>query len=104
GLGALHNIISARQQAYDERHANSFSERVDGDSLDAEIEKMARKHAEKEPFGSYMIIPTRALEVLNDKFENEHSMDNMCRLYLDYYLAAKEEQRGGELSSTAKDL
>ena len=103
-LGALHNLISARQQAWDERHAISFSERVEGDTLDAEIEKMARKHAEKEPFDNYMIIPTRALEVLNVKFGNEHTMDNMCRLYLDFYLAAKEEQRGGTSAASAQDL
>ena len=104
GLAAAHNVISRRQAAWDEQHAISFSERVEGDSLDAEIEKMAKKHAEKEPFGSYMIIPIRALETLNQKYDNEHTLENMCRLYLDFYLAAKLEDRGGVPAESVKDL
>ena len=104
GLAAAHNAISKRQQAWDERHAITFTERVDGDTLDAEIEKMARKHAAKEPFENYMIIPLRALEVLNAKFDNEHTLENMSRLYLDYYLGAKAEARGGTSAESVKDL
>ena len=104
GLAAAHNAISRRQAAWDEQHAISFSERVEGGSLDAEIEKMAKKHAEKEPFESYLLIPTRALETLNAKYDDEHTLENMCRLYLDYYLAAKMELRGGTSAESIKDL
>ena len=90
-LGLMHNLISTRQAVMDQRIAIAFADKVPEDSLDGQVAKLARRHAKGESFGEYIVIPKMLLEDLNGKFGNEHTMDNLCRMYLDYYLAEKAE-------------
>lgn len=95
-LGTLHNVISARQAAIDERLALAFAPATDEDTLDGQVQKLAERMAARQRAAGgesgYLLIPKVMLEDLNDEFDNEHTMDNLCRLYLDYYLDAMREK------------
>lgn len=93
-LGALHNVISMRQAAIDERLAIAFSPKADEDTLDGQIALLAEQRVAKGYAGSYIAIPEAALADLGHKFGDEHTVDNMCRLYLDCYLEARKSKEG----------
>lgn len=100
-LGFLHNLTSTRQEIMDQRVAIAFADKAPEDTLDGQIQLLAERHAKAKAFGEYVVIPKTMLADLNAKFGNEHTMDNLCRLYLDYYLAVDDADEFAELAAAA---
>ena len=95
-LGFLHNRTSTAQDVMDQRIAIAFADQAPEDTLDGQIQLLAERHAKARGDRDYVVIPKPLLRDLNAKFGNEHTMDNLCRLYLDYYLAEDDDVRGAE--------